>query len=56
MSEPTFANSKAKFEEYLRFLNAQIVREWQEVNEVTIEQINCTVVNGSLERVKVKLK
>ena len=54
--EPTFANSKAKFEEHLRFLTSQIVREWQEVNEVTIDKIDFTIVNGKLNEVKVKLK
>ena len=56
MSDPTFTNSKLKFEEHLRFLMCQIVREWQEINEVTIERIDVTIINGSLEKVKVKLK
>jgi hypothetical protein len=56
MSEPTFNNSKLKFEEHLRFLMSQVVREWQEVNEVKIEKIDIRLVNGSLEKVKIKLK
>ncbi|GEM_PF-3654763 len=56
MSEPTFENSKAKFEEHLIFLTSQIIREWQEVNEVIIDKIDFTIVNGSLQKVKVKLK
>ena len=56
MSDPNFINSKKKIEEHLRFITAQIIREWQEINEVVIEKIDFTIVNGSLDKVKIKLK
>lgn len=56
MPDPTFENSKLKFEEHLRLLTAQIIREWQEQNKVIIEKIDFKIVGGSLEWVKVKLK
>jgi hypothetical protein len=40
MSEPTFENSKAKFEKHLRVLINQPFKEFQEDFEVKIKAIN----------------
>lgn len=56
MSNPSFDNSKSKLQEHIRFIIAQLIREWQEENKVVIENIDVKLVNGSVEGVKIKIR
>lgn len=54
-SDPNFTNSKLKLEEHLRFLISQPIREFQEYNKVKIEKVDICLLEGSVEKVKIKI-
>ncbi len=56
MSNPSFDNDKAKLNEHLRFLIAQPIRDFQERNKVKIEKVDICLLEGSVEKVKIKIK
>ena len=56
MSDPSFNNDKLKLQEHVRFLIAQPIRDFQEQNKVKIEKIDICLLDGSVEKVKIKIK
>ncbi len=56
MSNSSFNNDKLKLQESLRFLIAQPVMDFQERNKVKIEKVDICLLEGSVEKVKIKIK
>ena len=56
MSDLSFNNDKLKLQEHLRFLIEQPIRDFQQRNKVKIEKVDICLLEGSVEKVKIKIK
>ena len=54
--EPTFVNIKKKFEDHLRKLINQPIREFQIYFEIKIKSVQIELKDGRVNQVNVKLK
>lgn len=56
MSDSSLSNDKLKLQEHLRFLISQSIYDFQERNKVKIEKVDICLLDGSVEKVKIKIK